>query len=449
MWMVLFNRKKQLLSAVLLTTAPLSLYAAGDTPPVFPDAVSRFITDSHADISLRNQFKNLNSSDYGNRSVQTAWGQGISLDYRSGYLADILGVDASYYHVFKLAASDDFWGRSILRNENGKAKGFHKLGQLFAKVKFEDEDRYFKLYSGWQVINKWGALTNSSRAVPSTYNGWRMDTAMGPLTLRGAWVTRYSDRGSPDQIHFETADRKKQISHLSTGEVLYQQPQYSALYFFGESPKYLQRHGVELGWQPASLADNKVKTVAMLYFNHALSDWKAMNADYRAFNGNAWHPAFYVEWQQNNWKHKAGASYTRARSTDAHLGYFERHMARNSRGRFNSMADAWGNDYVGNNEKMVAWTTQYRLTPEVNVGLQSAFGWGMKYQGHAIPRGETIFFSRWQPAEVKKLSLQLSGGPSWNYQSKKNRPILTDDGKPKRAVNHSVEFQVDYAFNLF
>ncbi|MTD26197.1 outer membrane porin, OprD family [Erwinia sp. J316] len=446
--MHLFARSKPLLGTLILTTAPLPLFAAEEVKYELPDAINSFITDSHADISLRNQFKNLNTSDYGDRSVQTAWGQGISLDFSSGYLADFIGVDASYYQVLKLAASDNFWGRSILHNEDGKAKGFNKFGQLFAKIKLEGEDSYFKLYSGWQKIHKWGALTNSSRAIPSTYQGWRMDSGYGPLMLRGAWVTRYSDRGSPDQIRFETADRKKQIDHIATGEVIYQDKGYSALYFFGESHKYLQRHGVELGWQPESLAENKVKIVGMLYYNHGLSDWTAMNPDYRPFNNDAFHPAFYAEWQQNNWKHKLGAAYTKANSTD-HLGYFERHMTKNSRGRFNSMADAWGNDYVGNNEKMVGWTTEYLITPEVKLGLQSAFGWGMKYQGQQIRRGETILFSKWQPSEIKNLSLQLSGGPSWNYQSNKNRPLLTEDGKPKRAVNHSVEFQVDYAFNLF
>ncbi|OOL14601.1 porin, partial [Klebsiella aerogenes] len=92
----------------------------------------------------------------------------VTLDFRSGYIADIIGFDTSYYQVFKLAASDDFAGRSVLYNDNGKAKGFHKFGQLYAKLKFDGEDSYFRLYSGWQIINKWGALTNSSRAIPST-----------------------------------------------------------------------------------------------------------------------------------------------------------------------------------------------------------------------------------------------------------------------------------------
>ncbi|WP_455811040.1 OprD family outer membrane porin [Pseudomonas graminis] len=444
---VLRRRANPLLGWALFTVSPLTLSAAEASSRLLPDAVAHVITDSHADLSLRNQFKNLNTSDDGKRSVQTAWGQGVSLNYRSGSLADIWGVDASYYHVTKLAASDDFSGRHILRKKNGRAKGFHKWGQRFVRMELQGEDRYLKLYSGWQVMHQWGALTRSSRAIPATYQGWRMDSGYGPVILRGAWVTRYSDRGSPEQVHFETADRKKQIAHIATGELLYQRQGYSALYFFGESHRYLQRHGVEFGWQPPALDSNKVKVVGMLYFNHGLGDWKAVKPNARPFNNDALHPAIYAEWRQKKWKHKVGAAWTKAKSHN-HLGYFERHMTKNSRGRFNSMADAWGNDYVGDHEKMLAWTTEYRLMPSVKLGMQSAYGWGMKYQHHEIQRGEAILFSKWKPSGVKNLSFQLSAGPSWNYQSKKNRPRLTQHGKPITTANHAVEFQVDYAFSL-
>lgn len=407
------------------------------------------IHDSHADLSLRNVFKNLSTQDYGERSNQTAWGQGITLDYQSGYFADMLGVDASYYGVIKLAASDDFWGRSVLYNDNGRAKGFNKIGQLYAKGRVGDDDTYLHLYSGWQQIKKWGALNNSTRAIPSTYLGWRGEAASGPLRVRGAYVTRYSDRDSPDKIHFMTAD-KKQISSIATGELSYNRKGYNAQYFFGESHNYLQRHGLELGWQPGALAEHRVKLASQFYFNHGLSDWTSMSSSRKTFDDDAYHVGVNAEWRAERWKHKVGASYTRAALADG-LGRFEWHLAKHSRGTFNSMADSWGNDYVGDKERMLAWTFGYGVTPEIEVGMVTNYGWGMKYQGRKIERGETLMYSRWTPSQpaLKNLSFQLSGGPSWNYQSQNNRPKLTPDGKPMRAQNHSVEFQVDYKFNLF
>ena len=68
------------LATILLMSASMSpIYAAEESRSRPSNGVTNFITDSSADISLRNQFKNLNSSDYGERSVQTAWGQRVIL----------------------------------------------------------------------------------------------------------------------------------------------------------------------------------------------------------------------------------------------------------------------------------------------------------------------------------------------------------------------------------
>ena len=445
------NKKMGCKKSNLLMMLPLAALAAFNVDAAenkkLGGVFAGFVDDSHADLSFRHVFKNLSTEDYGSRSNQTAWGQGITLDYQSGYINDMLGMDASYYGVVKLAASDDFWGRSVLYNDDGRAKGFNKLGQLYMKARLGDDDTYLRLYGGWQQIKKWGALNNSTRAIPSTYLGWRGETGSGPLRLRGAYVTRYSDRDSPDKVHFRTAD-KKQISQIATGELSYTQREYAARYFFGESHNYLQRHGLEIDWRPAMLADYRAVLGTQLYMNHGLQDWTSMSPSKKTFDRDAYHAALSVNWQAGRWKNKAGLSYTRAQLSQG-LGRFEWHLAKLSRGTFNSMADSWGNDYVGNNEKMVAWTFGYAVTPEVEMGMVTNYGWGMKYQGRGIQRGETLMYSRWTPSAVKDLSLQLSGGPSWNYQSQNNRPKLTADGKPMRAQNHSIELQVDYKFNLF
>ena len=45
------------------------------------------------------------------KKVHNAWGQGVAVDYQSGYFADIIGFDATYYGAVKLGASDYFMGR--------------------------------------------------------------------------------------------------------------------------------------------------------------------------------------------------------------------------------------------------------------------------------------------------------------------------------------------------
>ncbi|GKX64216.1 putative outer membrane porin protein [Pragia fontium] len=441
------------LSVALLTSAllPLSAYAESQKNDTTPEFLADFVNNSQLDFSLRNVFKNLNTSDYGERSVQTAWGQGFTLDYRSGYLADMIGVDASYYSVLKLANSDEFYGRSVLYNDNGEAKGFNKMGQIYGKFRLGDDDTYFHLYSGWKELRKWGALNISTRAIPSSYLGWSAEAGTGPLRLRGAYVTRYTDRDSPEKVHFRSADRKRQISNISTADVKYQLQDYSALYFWGESHDYMRRQGLELEWKPSTMAGNKLRVTSLFYLNQGLDNWTEMSTSHKTFNKNAYHYALMAQWQADRWKHKVGASYTVAKLDDG-LGRFEWHLAKNSRGTFNSMADSWGNDYVGHKEKMIAWTPGYAVTPEIEVGAVTNYGWGMKYKGVSIDRGETLLYTRWAPVDgkLKNLSVQLSGGPSWNFQSKRNKPILNESqDKALLAQNHSIELQIDYKFKIF
>ncbi len=44
----------------------------------------------------------------------TPGGRDFSAEYQSGYFADIIGFDASYYSAIKLGASDYFNSRGVL-----------------------------------------------------------------------------------------------------------------------------------------------------------------------------------------------------------------------------------------------------------------------------------------------------------------------------------------------
>jgi len=62
-------------------------------------AETRFIKNSSLDLGTHNIWKYLDEGETDKRNIHSAWGQGLALDYKSGYLADFIGVDASYYCV--------------------------------------------------------------------------------------------------------------------------------------------------------------------------------------------------------------------------------------------------------------------------------------------------------------------------------------------------------------
>lgn len=96
--------------------------------------------------SLRCQRKTLQ------KASGSSLGQNIQLDYQSGYFADFIGFDASYYGAIKLAASKDFASRAILYNDDGEAKGYNKIGQRYAKFKLDLEPVNFNGKAGWFTL---------------------------------------------------------------------------------------------------------------------------------------------------------------------------------------------------------------------------------------------------------------------------------------------------------
>jgi hypothetical protein len=91
-----------------------------------------FFSQSHMTLSLKNYWKYLKEEETEPKKVHNAWGQGVAVDYQSGYFADIIGFDAIYYGAIKLGASDYFNSRGVLYNNgNGNkksnAQGFPSL----------------------------------------------------------------------------------------------------------------------------------------------------------------------------------------------------------------------------------------------------------------------------------------------------------------------------------
>ncbi|HIF5761335.1 TPA: OprD family outer membrane porin, partial [Raoultella ornithinolytica] len=104
---------------MMLLTLPACAWSANDVAQadmidtVFADP---FFSQSHMTLSLKNYWKYLKEEETEPKKVHNAWGQGVAVDYQSGYFADIIGFDATYYGAIKLGASDYFNSRGVLYN---------------------------------------------------------------------------------------------------------------------------------------------------------------------------------------------------------------------------------------------------------------------------------------------------------------------------------------------
>lgn len=405
-------------------------------------AETDFIKKSSLEFGTHNIWKYLNEGETDKRYVHSAWGQGLSLDYTSGYLSDVIGVDASYYGVIKLAAADNFASRGILYNDEGKAKGFNKLGQIYGKAKLSEGGVDANLYGGWKLL-KLGVLTTSMRAAPNTYQGWSGDITYDAYRLRLGYVTRSSNRDSPDKVDFQTSDSKS-INAIYTGDIQVKTDNLTALYFYGESEDYLRRNGLEL-----KITQNKALSYGVqIYMTEGLDKWNSMANSKKDFDTRANHYATDVTWKHNGWVTKGGLAYTDA-NKDGGIGMYPRHMSKNSRGTFNSMTTA-GLDYMRDEEKVLSLDVGYNLTPEVLVGINTHYGF-FDYQGQSVQEGEFNLYSVWKPAskKLKDLSLFVLIGPGRTYEHKGTAPIVDHHGNIKNTDSFAAEFRLDYKFKIF
>ncbi|WP_435928504.1 OprD family outer membrane porin [Dryocola sp. BD613] len=406
------------------------------------------LKDSHLDLSLRNHWKYLKADDVQATTVHNAWGQSATLNFRSGYLWDTVGFDVSYSGVMKLGASDYFSTRGLLYNDGAgmdkdNAKGFNKFGQRYIKVKFGDNKLGFKGKAGWQELKNFGVVTASNRLTKNSYFGYSASLWYENLGVDLGWLTRSINRDAPDKVHFQTADRKN-IGAILTGEGSWKSDIATVSLAYGEAKDYLRRHIYDIVWRPS--ARWTVNTTA--YGTQALDNYKAMPEGKKAFDNSAWHYVTEASWKNEDWLLKLAAAYTQANKKNA-VGYYDRHIAKNMRGRFYSLTSA-GNDYTRDGEAALAMSAQYQLTPQYATGLQWNYG-QFKYKNNKVRSGEISLVNQWVPgiAPFKNLSVFVLLGYGWGYEQIAQTPKLNASGQAMRSSSLSSEIVIDYKFGLF
>ncbi|MBF1994732.1 outer membrane porin, OprD family [Serratia symbiotica] len=406
---------------------------------------SSFFKDSQAEISLKNYWKYLkDDADIAKpQEIHSAWGQGLALGYQSGYLADILGVNLDYYSAVKLGASDAFNSRGVLYNNklnDGKdnAAGFSKIGQRYIKLKGEVGGATLNAQWGWQTLRDYGVISRSTRLSPSSYLGWSGGATRAGLSFRGAYIERSMARNSPESLRLQTNDGRV-IGHLATAELGYKNDLFNGQLAYGESQDYLRRQILRLAFSP----DEKLTLGSQIYTTQALDGYQAMALSKRHFDRNANHYAFDAKWQEPRWNLKLGIAHTRAGA----LGFYPRHMTKDSRGTFTSMANVEA--YMADGETMLGMEAEYRMTPEFTAGLLGTYG-QFDYQGARVRLGEINAFGRWTPShhKLKNLTVLAIVGPGWSYKHQNNTPVIAD-GRYQTSHSLAAEFIAEYRFKLF
>lgn len=410
--------------------------------------VSSLISDSHLKLTLKNVWMYLDSERDDNIGTQSAWAQGLHLDYASGYYHDALGFDASWYGVMKLYANKYFYGRNMLRDNNGQAEGFNKLGQYYAKARWENNRGYLHLYGGWKQLYKFGVISvTRSRAAPSSWQGVSAEAGLDSWRVRGALVNRFSDRNGPDLLRPTTLVRHQGIPYIITGDLRWQTAKGKALrYAVGESKDYLLRQTLDGNWQWSLSGQQQASLQAGAYHNRGLKRWEGV----RYFTREAFHYYALLGYQLGQAGVGIGWSSTRA-SLEHGLGQFYWHMGSHTRGFVTSPVDGVAQKYNHDGEKMWYAYADYRFTPSLKAGLYGNYGSHTRYRSVALNEYEFGAYTSWKSEQIRGLSVFLGAGPSFTWkQDRAKKPKLTADGKNfYRANGFGSALRFEYQIPLF
>ncbi|WP_392562557.1 hypothetical protein RHO12_03480 [Orbus sturtevantii] len=412
-------------------------------------AENSFFKDTKVDLTLRNYWKYLKENEAQPKEVHSAWGQAFGLDYKSGYFLDFIGFDATYTGVIKLGASDYFSTRGLLYNDGtgmnkDNAKGFSKIGQRYVKIKLGNDEVKFNGKYGWQILKNYGVLTASNRLSQNSYLGYSGILSYGHLSLDTAYVTSAINRDSPNKVHFQTKD-KKNIDYIFTSGLTYKDQDLFLTYNYGEAEDYQRRHVIETAYKPTE----QLTLGSQIYGSYALDEYKNMAASKKEYDNHAWHYAADAKWQEQVWSMKFGIAYTQAKKENA-VGNYGRHIAGNSRGRFNALTSA-GVDYMRDGELALTAVGTYNFIDELTTGLQINYG-QFDYKDNTVRTGELNIFNRWAPTDprLKNLSVFSMFGYGWSYKHGRDdkTPTLDHNNKYQRSPSLSGEVIIEYRFNL-
>lgn len=184
------NKKQPLLTLSLMTLLGPPLAFAGQADS------NGFLEDSHLDFLARNLYWNQNAT----HGVQDKreWGQGLRLEYSSGYTQGTVGfgLDLHAYSVFKLDGGRGYAGRAnVLVPDTEGARD--EAGSIGGAVKLrvgETELRYGQLRPYNPVF-----APADARLMPATATGFWLTSAQVPkMNLEAGHFTAGKDFNSTD-----------------------------------------------------------------------------------------------------------------------------------------------------------------------------------------------------------------------------------------------------------
>lgn len=173
---------------------------------------------------------------------------GLEVDYRSDSLWDVLGVDISLYQTRELFSNggrrNDILG---LDNNGHYDSASSKLGQAALRLKMGE---HLKIKAGRQKLQTLMLSSATSRAIPNTFSGVRVDGRFGDIDIYAIQVNRWSPRHDDHFESFHTdLGELGDIDYIRIAGGSYSRGPFSVQLEQLTARNYLRKQGLVLGYK--------------------------------------------------------------------------------------------------------------------------------------------------------------------------------------------------------
>lgn len=183
----------RVLMAAAVTLAAAGPAAAADpAPPAIDPIRAAFFEDAALSLHFRSYLFDLSGNGDSNPA---AWAAGGWIDYRTGWIGDMLQLGAVAYTSQPLWAPESRPGSLLLLPNQD---GFTTLAQAYAALRYEGQ----LLTIGRQIVDQPEVNRHDNRMVPITFEGGSLGGDLGSLSYYAAFLTSTKTRGSDEFKNF-------------------------------------------------------------------------------------------------------------------------------------------------------------------------------------------------------------------------------------------------------
>ncbi|MEX3777565.1 OprD family porin [Pseudomonas sp. MYb118] len=222
----------------------LSVLTGGLGMVLSPLASADFLSDSKANLNLRNfYFNNDNRDGTAAPSKTEEWGQGFMLNYQSGFTEGTVGfgVDAIGLLGITLDSGEGrHVGSSMIPNDGDKAADEWSRFGATGKVRFsKTELRYGTLQPKLPIL-----VANDGRLLPQTFEGGQITSnELDNLTFTAGQLEHATGRGSSDRSGLAVAGGTQESNKFTFAGGDYKLTKdLTAQYYYANLEDYYQQH---------------------------------------------------------------------------------------------------------------------------------------------------------------------------------------------------------------